>query len=292
MLAREPVTVPTLEAHLRAHVGGANGWTTIHVAGIEATTAAIVAELTPPGANGRHPNVRFLLGTPCHSVFVPVFVGQPLGDPPAWEDLAVFTTDDRPRLDALEVELEADAVDDPGWNTEAWRRVRARDCRTATRQLFASEAGTGALGGVGLYFGWAEDTSATGPDHDVDRHDDRRNRTTTDSPLVMTMTAAATTRMTGSRIATFRSMCMREAYAWLTTSPRMGPTATGTYTCARSPDASRALRTRRSPQVAPSAPECGGVAFHAAVSERGHEDVGADREVERAARCALRCRRR
>ena len=126
VLAREPVTVPTLEAHLRAHVGGANGWTIcMHVAGIEATTAAIVAELTAPGANGRHPNARFLLGTPCHSVFVPVFVGQPLGDPPAWEDLAVFTTDDRPRLDALEVELEADAVDDPGWNAEAWRRVRA-----------------------------------------------------------------------------------------------------------------------------------------------------------------------
>ena len=106
----------------------------MHVAGIEATTAAIVAELTAPGANGRHPNARFLLGTPCHSVFVPVFVGQPLGDPPAWEDLAVFTTDDRPRLDALEVELEADAVDDPGWNAEAWRRVRAAiaDVRAAT----------------------------------------------------------------------------------------------------------------------------------------------------------------
>ncbi len=126
VLAREPVTVATLEAHLRSHVGGANGWTIcMHVAGIEATTAALVAELPPPGANGRRPNARFLLGTPCRSLFVPVFVGQPLGEPPPWEDFAVFTTDDRPRLDALEVELEADAVDDPGWNAEAWCRVRA-----------------------------------------------------------------------------------------------------------------------------------------------------------------------
>ena len=54
VLAREPVTVAMLEAHLRAHVGGANGWTIcMHVAGIEATTAAIVAELSPPGENGR-----------------------------------------------------------------------------------------------------------------------------------------------------------------------------------------------------------------------------------------------
>jgi hypothetical protein len=134
VLAREPVTVATLEAHLRAHVGGANGWTIcMHVAGIEATTAAIVAELPSRGDDGRHPNARFLLGTPCRSVFVPVFVGQPLGEPPAWEDFAVFTTDDRPRLDALEVELEADAVDDPGWNTEAWRRVGAAIADARTR---------------------------------------------------------------------------------------------------------------------------------------------------------------
>ncbi len=124
VLAREPVTVAMLEAHLRSHVGGTNGWTIcMHVAGIEATTAALVAELVAPNASVRHPNARFLLGTPCRSVFVPVFVGQPLGEPPAWEDYAVFTTADRPRLDALEVELEADAVDEPGWNAEAWRRV-------------------------------------------------------------------------------------------------------------------------------------------------------------------------
>ena len=77
---------------------------------------------------------RFLLGPPCRSVFVPVFVGRPLGEPPAWDDFAVFTTDHRPRLDALEVELEADAIDDPAWNAEAWRRVRVAiaDARAAT----------------------------------------------------------------------------------------------------------------------------------------------------------------
>jgi secernin len=123
VLACEPVTVAALEAHLRAHVGGANGWTVcMHVGGLESTTAAVVAELAP---NTRHPKARFLLGAPCRSLFVPVFVGQPLDDPPAWEDFAVFTTHDRPRLDALEAELEADAVDEPGWNAAAWRRVRA-----------------------------------------------------------------------------------------------------------------------------------------------------------------------
>jgi hypothetical protein len=91
----------------------------MHVDDQEATTAAVVAEL---GA-GAHPKARFLLGAPCVSVFVPLFVGYPLGEPPAWEQFDALTPDRRPALDRLERELEADALDDPRWNVEAWQRV-------------------------------------------------------------------------------------------------------------------------------------------------------------------------
>jgi secernin len=120
LLAREPVTVAALEAHLRAHVGGDDGWTVcMHVPRTEATTAALVASLD----GARHPKARFLLGSPCTSLFVPLFVGRPLGRVPEWGRFAALGPERRAELDALEAELEADAVDDPNWNAEAWNRV-------------------------------------------------------------------------------------------------------------------------------------------------------------------------
>ena len=88
---------------------------------VEATTAAVVAEL--PGS-GR-PVARFLLGSPCTSVFVPVVVGHPLGQPPAWDRFARLGPEHRSVLDDLEGALEDDCTDDPAWNAEAWRRVTA-----------------------------------------------------------------------------------------------------------------------------------------------------------------------
>ncbi len=117
-LAAEPVTPESVAGALRDHdAGGEPGWTVcLHVDGVEATTASVIASL--PVASP--PIARLLLGSPCRSVFVPVVVGPPLGDPPPWEAFAA------PVPPTLEAELWRD-VDpgDPGWNAEAWRRVRA-----------------------------------------------------------------------------------------------------------------------------------------------------------------------
>src|SRR3954471_14619523 len=49
-LPAEPVTTPSLLAHLRSHAGGEDGWTIcMHVGDVEATTASIVAELPVDG---------------------------------------------------------------------------------------------------------------------------------------------------------------------------------------------------------------------------------------------------
>ena len=123
VLAEPPVTVADLRSHLRSHVGGTDGWTVcMHVDGVEATTAAVVAEL---GAAGPPRPSRFLLGSPCTSVFVPLFVHRPLGMPVGWERLAALAgrADVREPLDELERALEADARDDEDWAFEAWRRV-------------------------------------------------------------------------------------------------------------------------------------------------------------------------
>lgn len=65
VLARRPVTVASLKAHLASHEGGPDGWTVcMHVDGAEhqeATTAAMVAELPARGS----PTVHHLLGSPC-----------------------------------------------------------------------------------------------------------------------------------------------------------------------------------------------------------------------------------
>jgi len=119
LLAAEPVSVAALKDHSRSHVGGAGGWTVcMHVPDTEATTAALVAELS-----SARPKARFLLGSPCTSVFVPLFVGHDLGEPPAGDRFAGLGPEHREALDALEADLEAGARDDPAWNAEAWERV-------------------------------------------------------------------------------------------------------------------------------------------------------------------------
>lgn len=119
-LAARPVTLESVRSHLRSHVGGPDGWTVcMHVEGVEATTASMIAELRPGGRGV----ARFLLGSPCSSVYVPLFVGRPLGVPVRWDRLAALTSDARPVLDELEAGLEADARDDDDWSFEAWRRV-------------------------------------------------------------------------------------------------------------------------------------------------------------------------
>ena len=120
VLAAEPVGVDAVKAHLRSHVG-AEGYTVcMHVPGVEATTASAIAEL----GDGR-PRGWFLLGSPCSSGYVPLWVGCPLGEPPRWERFAALTPEQRPQLDVLERELDADAADDDGWGAEVWRRVSA-----------------------------------------------------------------------------------------------------------------------------------------------------------------------
>ena len=123
VLAAEPVSVAALAAHLRSHVGGADGWTVcMHVDGVEATTASVIATLP----NGGTPIARFLLGSPCRSLYVPVVVGHPLGEVPLWERFAALEADHRPLLDELEATLEAAVdTDDPAWNTYAWAEVEA-----------------------------------------------------------------------------------------------------------------------------------------------------------------------
>jgi secernin len=119
VLAAEPVDVPAVVAHQRSHVGH-EGWTVcMHVPEVEATTAAVVVEL------GERPLARWLLGSPCTSVYVPVFAGRALGSPPAWERFATLRQEHRAALDELEVSLAADVRDDDSWGAEAWSRVRS-----------------------------------------------------------------------------------------------------------------------------------------------------------------------
>ncbi|MEY2437316.1 MAG: hypothetical protein QOF97_2152 [Acidimicrobiaceae bacterium] len=71
VLAAGPATVESLVAHLRSHVGGEGGWTVcMHVGDVEATTAAMVAEL-PVGAP---PVAHLCLGSPCSGTFSRIVV--------------------------------------------------------------------------------------------------------------------------------------------------------------------------------------------------------------------------
>lgn len=113
-----PATVQSMKAHLRSHTGGEDGWTVCMHAGSEATTSSIVAELPERGPRVAH----VLLGQPCQSIYVPVVVGEPLGDVPPWERFASLTADVE-ELRALEADLARDVVADVDWNSQVWGRL-------------------------------------------------------------------------------------------------------------------------------------------------------------------------
>jgi hypothetical protein len=70
-LAAEPVTVEAVTAALRSHDAGEPGWSVcMHVDGVEATTASLVATLPGDGP----PEARFLLGSPCRGRYSSVVV--------------------------------------------------------------------------------------------------------------------------------------------------------------------------------------------------------------------------
>jgi len=122
----DPITSDALARHLRSHVGGDDGWTVcMHVDGVEATTASMVARLPDPSDGP--PQAKFLLGSPCRSVYVPLAVGEDVGGLPSWDRFAALPGSARPELDALEAELDRRAACgvDPGWNAEACRLVSA-----------------------------------------------------------------------------------------------------------------------------------------------------------------------
>ncbi|CAN5603018.1 dipeptidase [soil metagenome] len=139
VLAEEPVDVDALLAHQRSHVGD-DGWTVcMHVDGVEAaapprppgarghqggieaeaTTAAAVAELPVGG----RPLVRWVAGSPCRSVYVPLHVGRDLGVPVVGERFAALSAERATALGELEASLAADVADDDAWAPEAWHRV-------------------------------------------------------------------------------------------------------------------------------------------------------------------------
>lgn len=116
VLAAEPVRVEALITHLRSHVGGDDGWTVCMHAGIEQTNAAMVAELPSSGSA----RAWCALGSPCRSVFVPIDVGEPLGDGPPWSAFArvpaSFASEGRDELEALLPQLPTNAA--------RWQAVR------------------------------------------------------------------------------------------------------------------------------------------------------------------------
>jgi hypothetical protein len=125
-LAAEPVTVESLQAHLRDDTSGEGGFSVcMHVPDYMVTTAGMVAELPGPFPS-RRPLAHVCLGSPCRSIFVPVVVGRALGDPPPWSRFADLEPDARARFAPLEDELAADApalADRDEWARDAWRRV-------------------------------------------------------------------------------------------------------------------------------------------------------------------------
>jgi secernin len=120
-LTAEPIGGPDLKQHLRSHVGE-QGYSVCMHAEDQATTASLVVELPSDGAS---PCTHVSLGSPCTSVFVPLFVGRDIGTPLPWERFAALRPSQRRTLDELERGLVADATDDDAWASEAWRRVDA-----------------------------------------------------------------------------------------------------------------------------------------------------------------------
>ena len=68
VLAERPVSVSSLQAHLRSHDScGEPGWSVcMHVEGVECTTSSMITELAP----GRAPRVWALTGSPCARSYV------------------------------------------------------------------------------------------------------------------------------------------------------------------------------------------------------------------------------
>jgi secernin len=115
MLAAEPVNVADFKAHLRSHTGQDGYTVCMHADDDQASTASIVVEL---------PRLAHMsLGSPCRSVFVPLYVGRDIGTPLPWPRFAALRPSHRRALDELERDLVADASDDDAWGAEAWRRV-------------------------------------------------------------------------------------------------------------------------------------------------------------------------
>jgi hypothetical protein len=66
VLGSQPVSFDTLAAHLRAHLGGDDGYTVcMHVPGVEVTRASIIAELRTDGP----PTVWTTQGSPCETEY-------------------------------------------------------------------------------------------------------------------------------------------------------------------------------------------------------------------------------
>lgn len=121
-LAARPLGADAVMRHLRSHEGH-EGWTICMHADDQETTASLVAELAHAGPRGPS-RVWVSLGSPCHSVYVPLRVGEPLGTVPEWERFAGLSRtspDVRDALDELEVWL---AAEQPP-NDEAWAAVEA-----------------------------------------------------------------------------------------------------------------------------------------------------------------------
>lgn len=76
VLGQRPVTHDSLAAHLRSHEGSEPGWSVcMHVEGVEATTASMIAELH---ADGNH-RAWMLLGSPCAGEYVEVYSSEVYG---------------------------------------------------------------------------------------------------------------------------------------------------------------------------------------------------------------------
>jgi hypothetical protein len=123
----------------------------MHVRGDQATTASMVAELTSDRA--RAPRAWVCLGSPCASVYVPVFppaIPPELGDPAQWERFARLRDrverdtdaliDVRDQLAPVEADLwdEADVLAETGdrgpvdaFTTRAWKPIEAALARLA-----------------------------------------------------------------------------------------------------------------------------------------------------------------